>query len=1763
GSGNVTLVAGWNGVSSNTPGSVTFHNGELCDPIISNPGLGIDFNDCESFGNGGASVVLGSATQTSSVFVGTRRGTTTVAGYGLSLYGSNGTDGAATQIGFRPDGSGAVSGAINIFLKGGGLTLQGGNAAGAYTQIGHGGTGAASTTINAPVTISFCEAGDVALTAGNGLGAYAHIGHGGNAWNGDRAGDIRLEGMGELSLTSGATNAYTQIGHGGAALGTVYGAGSGTGSVFVEADGNVFLTGGGGANSYSQIGHGGGRQGGHFEGAVTLLSGGSVEARGGGGDTSSTQIGHGGRSAPLSSIGPGDIRVEAAGDVLLLSGTASYSGSKIGHGNHNQKLSSFVESSVDVVAGRHIRLVSPQFEAFTNTEYASTQIGHGGYGAIVGTAPSTQGYSGNISVTAGGKLDLIAGKNGRSYLWSLIGHTSYFNSTGQHSGDITVTSGTTAGLDEYGVTVRAPSGDFAGAGSSSYYSFAAIGHRGHSNSTGTYSTGLSGDILVDVIRGGVTIEGGNGLVTPDIRLHGAQIGHGGYAAGHLNYGLHGSVRVHAQGDILLRSGTSRWAGVIIGHGGASSFGPMGGADEVIEVISREGSLELDSTVASTTGGGVFIGHGSPNLTSGTRQGDILVDVAGEISLVGNLSTIGHRTSSSGGISNADLTIRARSMDTASGDSGGGLLRLPSFLGSSLTAHLNAGHVSLIGTGNEGIEMGANITSNSAFDLNLLSHSHLSILDDLLNRGSGDIHLIAGWDPSLTPFHPTGETLPPSAGSPLYREYWIRDIDASPALLATPDAYGNGDSVLTIGASNQTGAVRVGTRLGDLVAAGHAVNLYGGGSASAATQLGFHPGATGQGADGDIDLHVKSGGLLLEGGGGQYSYAQIGHGGNGSTDGNQHLGDISIRFSESGDLTLNGGSTYAYAQIGHGGLSLNASHSGIIDIRGNGTARVGDVSLNSGASYAYTQIGHGGGNVGGTTYKGGDANGSIWIDAAGKVTVSAAGQGAYSQIGRGGLVNSNGNYGLAGDRTVVIAENGIELSGGTTSWSYAQIGHGGYQSGGSSKNHQGDIYLNYNPDTGLATGGGEISLSGRKGSGTGAFSATYAQIGHGGRNAGGTKHGDIVIGQSDAITLTGFGEQSYAQIGHGGNGTGPNHTASGSIELNTSGLLQMNSGYGAEAYTLVGHGGYGSGGTANYGLAGESIAVTARAVEMTAGSDLAAFSQIGHGGYRITGTKTADISVETADGISLHAGNGAGEAAYAQIGHGGYQSGGTLSGDISTLASSAIILQAGEGLHHYAQIGHGGTSAGGSRSGSIEVAAIAGIELHGGTGNETATRIGHGGIGASGSADGAVQVASAAHLLLGSGDGDGASAQIGHGGRLSTGATSGIIEVAAALDIDLLGGDGLFSTTQIGHGGFGFGGSVTDQSIAVATAGALTLHGGASNVQIGHGGFAAQSHQLSGDIEIAAAGDIGITGDTGAFAYSQIGNLGMSSNSLLGGDISVTSGGDIDLTAVNGTDAAYAKIGHGHDFPVSLSAFSPVAEITGDILVGAAANISLTDAMIGHLNAASSAAMVGGKTQIGVSLADPADPSGGNLLADAQSEFHGADGLRFYLPQRTNNQIAAGASLNGATFPGAAPDPFDHQRDDEYTRNILGDVPQTPNEHDNLFGTGPSPGNAAGYAFYYDTITLVAGAGLPPETETPDGGDTASPPFIVLPVDTNPLLRWLGLLPDDRTFDDWLRDREKEFSRSGTFRILYENFEQYNQIGLSTFHLDGFPSGDDP
>jgi len=186
-----------------------------------------------------------------------------------------------------------------------------------------------------------------------------------------------------------------------------------------------------------------------------------------------------------------------------------------------------------------------------------------------------------------------------------------------------------------------------------------------------------------------------------------------------------------------------------------------------------------------------------------------------------------------------------------------------------------------------------------------------------------------------------------------------------------------------------------------------------------------------------------------------------------------------------------------------------------------------------------------------------------------------------------------------------------------------------------------------------------------------------------------------------------------------------------------------------------------------------------------------------------------------------------------------------------------------------------------------------------------------------------------------------------------------------------------------------------------------------------------------------------------------------------------------------------------------------------------------------------------------------DPAGGSLIADAASQFHGEDELRFYLPRRGNNQIAAGAILNGALWSGASTDPAPVQRIDEYTVNIIGNPNSTPNEHGNVFGTGPAPATAAGFAFYYDTILMgPAPVGPTPPTPPTDPG-TPLPP--VAPAPDFP-----SFFPDDRTTDDWQREQEDLYSGPGQANFYYEGFNQYGFFGESIFTLgvDGALSADE-
>lgn len=238
--------------------------------------------------------------------------------------------------------------------------------------------------------------------------------------------------------------------------------------------------------------------------------------------------------------------------------------------------------------------------------------------------------------------------------------------------------------------------------------------------------------------------------------------------------------------------------------------------------------------------------------------------------------------------------------------------------------------------------------------------------------------------------------------------------------------------------------------------------------------------------------------------------------------------------------------------------------------------------------------------------------------------------------------------------------------------------------------------------------------------------------------------------------------------------------------------------------------------------------------------------------------------------------------------------------------------------------------------------------------------------------------------------------------------------------------------------------------------------------------------------------------------------------------------------------------------------------SGGIQVAAGSDIHLTGAMIGHVNSLSPASATGGVTQIGVSRDDPSDAGGGELVADAASQFHGEDELRFYLPRRGNNQIATGAMLNG-TLWSASPDPSPVQRVDEYTIHILG-VPDasldaTPNEHGNVFGTGPVPGHPAGFAFYYDTIRMGPApfVPVPPGSGSPQTG--GSTPLPQSQSSSDPITPdFPSYLPDDRTTDDWQREQEGNYSGPGEANFYYEGFDQYGFHGESTFGVGGNGDG---
>lgn len=1499
GTGGVTLVAGWDGSGTPTPGSVSFNNGDLCEPIISNPGLSIDFNDCDTFGAGGATVTIGSTSQTAPVMVGSAQGTTTVAASGLILHGSDSTSGAFSQLGFVPTATqGDTSGNIDIHLKGGGLLMDSGNVTNAYTQIGHGGYGSTEGgSLAGDISITFCEPGDVTMEAGlSGNGTYALIGHGGNYWEGSRVGAISVAGANDITMTGG-NDLYSNV----------------------------------------QIGHGGVATVGHHEGAVSVDAAGDILATGGTDTLAYVQIGHGGQNTGVfsgSSIGDSAIDVTAGGDVVFKAGSHNYTSAKIGHGGNRMELDSFGVSPVSVAAGGNVQLISPQFDNYTARSYSHSQIGHGGYGALVGDG--TIGYQGDITVEAGGKIDVLASKNAATFNYSTIGHVSYYNTAGVHSGDISVTAGTGAGLAEYGLTIHGGTGDYPGVGgtNTSYYNFASIGHRGHNR-----ATSLTGDIDVEVQRGGIMLTGGTGIsgstsdpTTPDIRLHPAQIGHGGYNI--TSTGIDGSIRVHAQGDILLQADNGRQSPVQIGHGGYGVDGTFGKAGDIIEVISYEGGLELN-TVGADAGNTAFIGNGDSSGGSGARLGDILIDVAEEISLVKGSAPvwIGHRGNVIANYSDADVTIRARALDFATGDSGSDLFNLSGDLATMVYHNLAGGDVSLIDMGGGGIWTTNGITSaDSDFDLNLLSASDIFVANDLINRGSGNVNLVAGWDPSVSDLSPDVEAAP-------FRYYLVRDIDMDSEIFDVDGASGNGGGSVYVGANADlsgadTGVV-VASRTGQTNVAGYDVNVWGG-----AVTGGFNTG------------HRK--------------YSQIGYNRQDAGTGTTSPANGRIRVKAENDVSVEA-NHYAVGSPGYDGWT--------------------DQDRTGYASFA--QIGHGGER---TSVRDMDLTGEIIVEAGNDLGVKGGlNINNHAQIGHGGYDNPDDDDGandasLGGNITVDVGGN-ISFEGGQGYYAFAQLGHGGGQ------HFLGEFFES---DI-TVTAGGDVNFTGGPGNTVGNANSNqaYAQLGHGGYNADfievpGTGNnsvpvspgsgrgytGDIMVTAGGGVSVNGGAgdDYNYAVIGHGGAATNGDH--SGDVTVLADGDVSLTGGdTGAAVFASIGHFAYASQGN----LSGDTtVTSTNGAVLLQGGDATTSQAQIGHGGYRVGGALSGDVEVFAGGtgGVSVLGGGGA--YAYAAIGNGGVWLDGSVSGSTlvtatGTAATDGLIVQGGEGNYSSATVGHLSQGYDGNHSvaaldGAVTVSVAAGgVSVAGGTaGYFSHGMIGHGGRDADGDKSGAIDVTADSGDITLEGGGVFTStrythAQIGHGGYGNNvpGDNSGTVDVEATTgSVSVEAGENYGAYSQIGHGGLSAGslinGNMSD-NVSVVAGNMVTVAGGTdANAYglIGHGGITLNG-TLSGDVSVTAGtGGVSVLGGSGGQAFGQIGCGGYNIDNDISGDVTVTGlGTDAgDGVRVVGGEGDYAvgQIGHGSNFgPGDLSGDITVEVAAGGVSVKSGNEGYFSHGMIGH------------------------------------------------------------------------------------------------------------------------------------------------------------------------------------------------------------------------
>ncbi|MGN6516855.1 MAG: two-partner secretion domain-containing protein, partial [Rhizomicrobium sp.] len=626
--------------------------------------------------------------------------------------------------------------------------------------------------------------------------------------------------------------------------------------------------------------------------------------------------------------------------------------------------------------------------------------------------------------------------------------------------------------------------------------------------------------------------------------------------------------------------------------------------------------------------------------------------------------------------------------------------------------------------------------DSSHNFTIAAASNLEITGDIVNAGTGNVTVIAGWD---------GQTTDPTA---------LAELD-----VANATTYGQNDGTVTVQASG--GSASIGSAGGVTTVAGYSVTVDG---EDGAAQIGYW-GAGG----GDINVLSKTD-VTVEAGSDTGEFAQIGNGGAFDPNNTGNTGNTgNITVIALNDVLLTGGEgAGAYAQIGNGGgvydeesgIGLTGSATGEISITAGGNVTAEGYDAEVFGSDGYAQIGNGGEDYSGP------ASGNITVNAYGDVNVWGGTDGAFAQIGHGG----SGYDGTASGNVSVTASNGrVDLQGGdeigddSNAFGYAQIGNGG---DGANGTISGDVTVIAATCINLDAG----------------QDSAFVQIGNGGENASGAFGGNISVTAGNDISLSGGDGDAYAQIGHGGlqNGDGgaSSPETSGDITVHADGTVSLEGGSG-DAYAQIGHGGAfdysesqpGGSATGNISVTAGNL-TTVSDITLAAGEGDYAYAQIGNGGDSSTSTNSGNIVVNATGSVSLTGGSD-----YAQIGNGGYFSQAST-GDITvTSGDGDITLTAG---NLYAQIGNGGEDLQGDVSGNISVISGDNISITGSDDNGQSSgyaQIGNGGeVQTDPAASGNITVVAGGDLTLTGGEG---YAQIGNGAEAYFGNVSGNISIDVA------------------------------------------------------------------------------------------------------------------------------------------------------------------------------------------------------------------------------------------------------------------------------------------------------------------------------------------------------------------------------------------------